>query len=172
MQDTKNKFNILHKSYLQIAGILLLILLAAFLLWFNKSNSKQSVGASVIQVYFDGEYRIGDGEWQKIEEGKHIPATQGDVTLRGNFHTLTPSGEYIGQYKGKSAIAFYTDHINLTFIEAGYSYTIDHENPLYGDSACGKDWTSHTFTNGNTDPIEIIIRNLTNSEMKMPWMIC
>ena len=144
---------------MQFAGVLLLLLLAVFLLWFNKANSNQSVGATAAQVYFDGEYRIADGEWQPIEEGKHIPASKGDVTLRGNFHMLTPGGEYIGVFSSSVPLAFYTDHIGLTFFEGGKSYTIDHENPLYGDSACGKDWTAHSFTAGNTEPIEILVHN-------------
>ncbi len=38
-------------------------------------------------------YKIEDGEWHKIVKGEHIPATKGDVTLRGNFHMLAPDGE-------------------------------------------------------------------------------
>ena len=160
MTDLKNKIKLFKSSHFQSAGVLLLIFLALFLLWFNVSNSVQAVNATAAQVYFEGEYRIADGPWQPIEEGKHIPANEGDVTLRGNFHLLTPSGEYIGIFKGDAPIAFYTDHINLVFYETGKRpYTIDHENPLYGDSACGVDWTAHSFTRGSTDPIEILVHN-------------
>ena len=69
-------------------------------------------------MYFVGEYRIGDGEWQEIVEGKHISSTQGDVTLRDNFYIKTHSGEYIGVFKGTTLIAFYTNHINFTFYES------------------------------------------------------
>ena len=160
MIDLKKIYSSFKKSHFKIVGVLFLILLALFLLWYLNANSMQATNAIPAQVYFDGEYSIAGGEWQKIEEGKHIPATKGDVTLRGNFHMLTPNGEYIGLFSGNTPIAFYTNHISLTFIFAdGLKYTIDHENPLFGESACGVEWTSHAFAAGNTDPIEILVHN-------------
>ena len=159
MHKKKIKFDFINKKALIIVAILFMVISAIMLLWQGNKNSVQSVPATPAQIYFAGEYRIGDGEWQEIVEGKHISSTQGDVTLRGNFHMLTPGGEYIGVYTGTSLIAFYTDHINLTFIEdGGQPYVIDRENPLFGDSACGVDWTAHSFSK---DPgvIEIIIHN-------------
>ncbi|MBQ2378756.1 MAG: histidine kinase [Clostridia bacterium] len=148
------------KSYLEFAGILLLILLAIFLLWFNNSTSMQATPALIAQVYFDGEYRIADGEWQKIVKGEHIPSTKGDVTLRGNLHMLDPEGGYVGIYRGDLPIAFYTDHINLTFMEGDSDpYVIDMENPLYGSSSCGVNWTAHYFTSESDETIEILIHN-------------
>ena len=115
--NLKDNIKKINKTYLLVAGILLLILLAISLLWFNDSNSVQAESAMVADVYFAGEYRIADGEWQPIEEGKHISATQGDVTLRGNFHIIAPDGEYVGIYRGDMPIAFYSDHIALSFRE-------------------------------------------------------
>ena len=112
------------------------------------------------QIYFDGEYRIADGEWQKIVKGEHISSTEGDVTLRGNFHMLAPDGEYVGIYSGDIPIALYTDHINLTFYEGeNEPFTIDVENSLYGDSACCEDWTAYLLTSPSEEPIEILIHN-------------
>lgn len=160
MDLSENKFRKLHKTRFQIAGVLLLILLAVFLLWFNNANSSQAEGAIAAQIVFEGEYRIGDGEWFVIEEGEHIPSTEGDVTLKGNFHLYSPGGEYIGIYNGSVPIAFYTDHISLTFYESGKApYMIDHENPLFKDSACGEDWTAHSFTAEGSEPIEIVVHN-------------
>ena len=156
----KNRFHLLKSSLLPVAGILLLIILAVLMLWFNNANSNQAIGATAARVRFDGEYRIGDGQWQTIEEGKHIPATKGDVTLRGNFHLFSPGGEYIGLFSGNTPIAFYTDHISLTFYEGeDEHYVIDHENPLFGVSACGIDWTAHSFSSEGTEPIEIVVHN-------------
>ena len=155
----KDKIQKIKKSHLLIAGILLVFVLAALLLRFNSTISMQSINATAAQVYFDGQYRIGDGDWQEIEEGVHIPATQGDVRLRGNFYMLTPSGQYIGIFSDAVPLAFYTNHINLTFYENGRAYSIDHENPRFGASACGVSWTSHGFTRGNTAPIEILVQN-------------
>ena len=96
---------------LWIVGILVVLFLAVALLWHGNANSMQAMPAMVAGVYFDGEYRIADGQWQKIEKGKHISSTEGDVTLRGNFHLVAPDGEYIGIYTDSLPIALYTNHI-------------------------------------------------------------
>ena len=160
MPDLKNKIQIFKKPYFPVVGVLLLILLAVFLLCFNNSTSTQSEPALIAQVYFDGEYRIEDGEWQKIVEGEHIPSTKGDVTLRGNFHMRAPDGEYVGIYRGDVPIAFYINHINLTIYEVGYEpIELDMENPLYGKSVCGEGWLAHPFTSESEELIEIRIHN-------------
>ena len=160
MPDLKNKLPIFKKIYFPIVGVLLLLLLAGLLLWFNHSNSLQAAPALIAQVRFDGEYRIEGGEWQKIVEGEHIPATKGDVTLRGNFHMFDPEGGYVGIYRGDLPIAFYTDHINLTVYETGFEpYVIDMENPLYGNSVCGEGWTDCFFTSESEEPVEILVHN-------------
>ena len=160
MDSKETKFSFFNKTTLWIIGILVVLFLAVTLLWHGNATSNQAMPAMVAQVYFDGEYRVADGEWQKIVEGKHISSTEGDVTLRGNFHMLTPDGEYIGIYSDNIPVALYTNHINLTFYEGGNEpYIIDTENPLYGDSACHEDWTAYTLTNSSEQPIEILIHN-------------
>ena len=145
---------------MQIAGIVLLLLLAAFFLWFNNSRSMQATPSMIGSVYFDGEYRIGDGEWHEIVKGEHIPSTEGDVTLRGNFHTLDPEGVYEGVYRDEIPIAFFLDHINLNFYEVGSEpFALDTENPWYGDSVCGVTWEAYTLTSDSEEPIEILIHN-------------
>lgn len=145
---------------LAVVGVALVLFAAVILLWHGNANSMQATPALVAQVYFDGEYRITDGEWQKIEKGKHIPSTEGDVTLRGNFHIRTPDGEYVGIYSDSIPIALYTNHINLTIYEGeNEPFMMDVENPLYGDSACHEDWTAYTLTSSSEEPIEILIHN-------------
>ena len=157
MPKMENRFR---STYLKIIGVVCILLLAALLLWYGNATSNQATGALMAQVYFDGDYRIENGPWQPIVAGAHIPATKGDVTLRGNFHMLTPDGEYVGLYDGDIPIALYVDHINLTFLEAGNEpYVIDTENPLYGDSACGEDWNAYVLTNPGEEPLEILIHN-------------
>ena len=47
--------------------------------------------------------------------GEHIPATKGDVTLRGHLYKRY-EGEELGVYNSDDMpVAFYTNHINLTF---------------------------------------------------------
>ena len=130
------------------------------MLWFNNFNSAQAISATVAKVRFYGEYRIGDGQWQEITEGQHIPATKGDVTLRGNFHMLTPDGEYVGIYRGELPIALYSNHISLTIYEGGNEpFMIDIENPLYGSSACSEYWTGYMLSSESDEQIEILVHN-------------
>ena len=160
MPNAKNRLRIFKSSYLQVAGILLLIILAALMMWFNNANSTQAISATVAKVRFYGEYRIGDGQWQEITEGQHIPAAKGDVTLRGNFHMLTPDGEYIGVYRGELPIALYSNHISLTIYECeNEPFMIDIENPLYGSSSCSEYWTGYMLSSGSEESIEILIHN-------------
>ena len=93
MGSKETKFSFINKTAWWIAGMLLMLFLAVVLLWHGNANSMQAMPAMVAQVYFDGEYRIAGGEWQKIVKGKHISSTEGDVTLRGNFHMRAPDGE-------------------------------------------------------------------------------
>ena len=160
MPNYKNKLQLFPSMRIRAAGIALLVLLAALLLWFNDVNSTQATSAIAAKVRFYGEYRIGDGPWQEIAEGQHISATSGDVTLRGNFHMLAPDGEYIGIYRGDTPIAFHTNHINLTVSEGENApFVIDLENPLYGSSACGMSWSAYLLTSGSEDPVEILVHN-------------
>lgn len=158
IKGTKSSF--LNIATLKIVGVVLIIMSAIVLLWHGNANSMQAQPALVAQVYFDGEYRIADGQWQDIEKGNHISSTEGDVTLRGNFHMLAPDGEYVGIYTGDVPIALYLDHINLTFYEGeNEPYVIDVENPIFGDSACGIEWSAYTLTTDSAEPIEILIHN-------------
>ena len=160
MKNKEAKHSYLNSAIFQIVGVLLVVLLAVVLLWHSNATSNQAQMAMVAQVYFDGEYRIENGPWKKIVKGEHISSTEGDVTLRGDFHMLAPDGEYVGLYNGDLPIAFYVNHINLTFYEGeNEPYVIDIESPIFGDSACGEDWIVHTFLSESTEPIEILIHN-------------
>ena len=159
-----NKFRGIEKKYLQVAGVLFMLLLAVFSLWFGNITSMQAGSTLRIELYFKGEYRINDGPWQTYVEGEHIPATKGDVTLKGNLYKRY-EGEELGIYNSDDLpVAFYVDHVNLTFCEVDEngekSYlVIDNENPIYGDSACGESWTAHSFAGGSDESIEILVHN-------------
>ena len=160
MSNVKNRFLAFIKRHSALGGTILLILVASVLLWHNHVNSNQSLNAVMAKIRFEGEYRIGDGPWQEIIAGEHISSTKGDVTLRGNFHLYFQGDEYIGPYDGDTPLAFYTNHINLTFFEEGQEpVTIDQENPMFGASFCGIDWNVHTFSSNSAAPIEILIHN-------------
>ena len=151
------------RSVLPILGVLLVIISSIFLLWQGNANSNQSVPAYTATVYFEGQYRIGDGDFQDIKKGEHISSTKGDVLLRGNFHMLAPDGEYVGVYREDIPIAFYLNHISLTFYEVGSQpFMLDMENPIYGNSVCGVNWEAYYLTSKSDDLIEILIHNPHN----------
>lgn len=158
MQGKKKIFNF--KTTLRVIGVMIVLLLAVMLLWYGNATSNQAMPALVAQVYFDGEYRIAGGPWQKIVKGQHISATQEDVTLRGNFHQLAPDGTYAGIYRGDIPIAFFINHISLTVFEEGSEpYVMDMENSMFGTSACGVAWTAYTLSSESQTQIEILIHN-------------
>ena len=160
----KEKIQTFKKSYFWVAGVLFLILLAVCLLWFGNATSMQAESTLSIELYFEGEYSIDDGPWQTYVAGEHIPATKGDVTLRGNLYKRY-EGEELGIYNSDDLpVAFYTDHINLTFCEVDENgeksyFVVDIENPIYGNSACGEGWTAHSFTSESDEMIEILVHN-------------
>ena len=160
MPNFKDTLKRIKKSHLQVVGVLLLVILAACLIIFNNVTSMQANSALMAQVYFDGQYRIGDGDWQDIVDGDHISATKGDVTLRGNFHMKTPDGEYVGVYRDEIPIAFFVDHINLTFYEVGFEPgSSDMENELFGNSSCGESWIAYAFMSDSEELIDIVVHN-------------
>ena len=158
--DLKRSLKKIKKSHLQVTGVLLLILLSVVLLWFNNKNSMQAEQTVRIEVYFEGEYRIADGPWQPYVAGEHIPATKGDVTLRGNFYKRY-EGEELGICNSEDMpLAFYIDHISLTVYEAGCEPCVfDMEDPLYGYSMCGEDWIGHPLVGDGNEKIEILVHN-------------
>ena len=160
MKNREKKKIFFNGTALKIIGALLVVFFAVFLLWHSNKNSYQATLAWVADVYFEGEYRIADGPWQDIEPGKHISSTKGDVTLRGNFHMKAPDGEYVGIYRGDLPIAFYTNHINLTFFEGeNEANVVDTENPIFGVSACCVDWRAYTLISESDETVEILIHN-------------
>ena len=164
MERLKNIFREIKKTHLLIAGALLLVLLAALLLWFNNRTSVQSLPSFVPELHFEGEYHVANGPWKPYVAGEHIPATKGDVTLRGKFYKSF-DGEDIGVYNQDDLpVAFYANHIHLTFCEVDENgekiyFISDHEDPQYGDSLCGASWTAHSFMAVSDAPIEILIHN-------------
>ena len=73
MKDKETNSRFLNRTKITIAGILLLLFSAVALLWHANANSMQAMPALVADVYFDGEYRIADGQWRKIIKGSTFP---------------------------------------------------------------------------------------------------
>ena len=140
---------------------LLLAGMAAALLWTQIGQTTQATRAFHLGIAFDGEYRIGDGTWQPVTAGEHIPATRGDVTLRGSFHYIDPyTGERFAPAATGICIALYFNHISCTIEEAeAEPYVCDAENPLIGISACGKIWSTYALQGEGDKPLTILLHN-------------
>ena len=120
----------------------------------------QAAPGLLSEVYFEGKYRVGEGDWNEFVEGEHIPATKGDVTILGNFHELAPDGQYVGIYRGELPIAFYLNHIGITLREVGSDpFVVDTENPVFKDTNCGESWEAYLLTSDSDDLIEITVHN-------------
>ena len=156
MLDFKSMFRKIKKSHLQVFGVLLLISLTFVLLWFNESTSSQSELSQVPKVYFEGKYQIDGGEWHDIKKDEHIPATQGDVTLLGNFYFyMSIEGEEVTGIHRGLPIMIYSDHINLTVYDGkNGSVTDDIESTL-----CGENWSAYFFESPEDQEIKIVIQN-------------
>ena len=156
MLDLKSIFQKTKRSHLQIIGVLILVSLAVILLWFNMTTSSQSDLSMVPRVYFEGEYQVNGGEWLDIVEGEHIPATKGDVTLRGNFYFQLKilDEEITGIYRDLP-IMIYLDHIFVTVYDGEYgAYCSDIEGIL-----CGEGWNAYEIKSPEDQTIEIVIHN-------------
>ena len=142
------------------AVVSLLIFLALVLIGLNAVGSDPLEQPPRLRAVFVGDWRIGDGEWQPIVEGQHIPATHGDVTLRGNFYMLAPDGtpaEKVGLF---TSLAFHLNHINIEIHEGSAEpFVSSHEAPGRDASGCGHAWVRYFLSDEALEPIEIIIRN-------------
>lgn len=156
------KFTLFNKSYLKYLptiAIIILIGFCFFFLWQGESNSKQSEASMIAGVVFQGEYKIGDGEWNEIIKGEHIPSTQGDVTLRGTFIMLNPvTGELLDPLKAGTPVSLYFNHISVAIpIEGMGTLRFDAENDRIGEDACAV--MRGSFSIANTETTTIIIHN-------------
>ena len=156
---SKNKIQIFKKTYVPIYCVVLLILVACFVLWFNDLNSSQADLAISASVRFEGDYRIGEGDWLPIVDGGHISSTSGGVTLKGRFYFVL-DGERVNDFAGRVMVAFYTNHIGLSIHEEGMDpFVLESEHEWFGDSACGMSWAACEVMVGGAEPLEIHINN-------------
>ena len=141
------------------AAIVALLIFSIIFLWTGERESSQAAQPMFAGVRFEGEYKIGEGEWRPITAGEHIPADEGDVTLRGIFVMLNPeTGEPIGPLSAGSSVNLYFNHIGGTAIlPGGGKFVFDAENEDLGEDACAIMWGSVPATGEN--PITIILHN-------------
>ena len=134
------KLNSSLKSTLFVVSIVVLILYSAIFLLTGSLNSSQAEQPRIADVSFQGEYKIGEGEWRTVTPGEHIPADQGDVTLRGIFLMHNPeTGEAIGPLPLNNTINLYFNHIGGTAIlPGGGKIAFNAENAMLGEDSCDR----------------------------------
>ena len=144
-----------------LATIMTIVILisSTIYLWLGTHNTSQSEPPTVAGVSFQGEYKIADGEWYPIVKGEHIPATEGDVTLKGIFIRHNPNtGEAIGPYSAGSSVQIYLNHIGGTAIlPSGGKIPFDAEYEPLGEDACAAMFSS--VPSMGDQPITIVLHN-------------
>lgn len=147
------------QNFIFISVILFLVLSCSLLINAVVNNS-QAEWAIVPDIRLVGEYKIGDGEWKDIVEGEHIPATKGDVMLKGVLKICDPeTNDFYGILPEGSLMYFTFNHINLALTKNNeITVVYDMENPLIGEDSCG--YNSMVIEYGGEDGnFEGIIRN-------------
>ena len=141
------------------ASLAAILLFAIFFVWTGYHNSNQATPAFVIDIAFQGEYKIGDGEWHTIIKGEHIPSTQGDVTLRGTFQMIDPqTNEPFGTFFADLPVNLYFNHIGgYAVLPEGEIVHFDVEHEMFGENLCGVMWEG-IYSTGE-EPITIVLQN-------------
>lgn len=143
-----------------IVGIACLLLLSTCAILETVRQNNQAISASILGASFRGEYRIEDGPWIPIVEGEHIPASQGDVVLRGNMYMVFPDGSIVSPLAENDMVAMYFDHIGgSVWIDGTEVHRFDAENPIYGSSTCGKMWLVYVHQGTENEVVEIHLEN-------------
>ena len=147
------------KSIFFSVAIIAILLFSAMFLWIGARNSSQAESPMIAGVSFKGEYKVGDGEWNTYTQGVHIPANDGDVTLRGIFLMHNPeTGEAIGPLSPGNTVTLYFNHIGGTAIlPSGGKLVFDAENDMLGEDACASMWGSVPAL--GDQPLTIILHN-------------
>lgn len=140
--------------------VIITFIAAGILLWVNSRVAIQSQGAIYPKVYFQGEYKIGDGQWQEYRPGIHLSANKGDITLKGTFNKYFPEfGEEVGFVDPEEIVAFYCDHLMVTIQEKDYQpVLLEVELPVH-EITCAKLWQYYRFCNTGEQEVEILIHS-------------
>ena len=118
--STKKHIGASVKSAILPISIIVILLFSAIFVWNGIKNSSQAGSPMIAGVSFKGEYKIGEGDWLTYEEGVHIPADKGDVTLHGILIMHNPeTGEAIGPLSKGSTVNVYLNHIGGSVILPG-----------------------------------------------------
>ena len=148
------------KKKLIVFGIVFLLLLAGMNIGKTIYKDNQAAGAFLLDVVLQGEYKIGDGEWQPIVQGQHIPANKGDVVFRGTLQKAFPDGEIVAPVGNGDQMILYFNHVSCSvYVNGEEAFVFDAENPYIGNSSCGRHWCVYNYTGTESNIIEFHLIN-------------
>ena len=153
-----NKEKLKNRIFIILCISLLAIVLCTFV-YTGRQYGSQAMNAMYLSAEFQGEYKVADGDWQPYVKGEHIPADQGDVTLKGHFQLFVPTtGEIVGNAEKGTVLAFYFNHIGGEVSEGGDDFRpFDAEYALIGEDLCGKMYIGYECK--GADEITIRLKN-------------
>ena len=136
------------------------IMSTCVLLCVNSHVAIQSQGALYPKVYFRGEYKIGDGQWQEYQPGIHLSANEGDITLKGTLNKyFVEWKEEVGCVESEEIITFYCDHLMVKIQEKDEQPIVfETELPDY-EITCAKNWQFYRYSGNAGEEIEISIHS-------------
>ena len=149
------------KKNLPGIAVAIILMLGVMLLIKNPKEAVQASDPIFPDIKFSGEYKIAQGEWNPLVEGKHISSTGGYVQLKGNFLMYNPeTGECMGNVSPGTMLAVYLNHINMSLsVEENTLFVSDAENSMLGSAACGQIWEQFIVPDTYGEPLVITFTN-------------
>ena len=147
------------KNIFLVVCISLFVAVVLFFVYSGYDFGNQAMNAMYLSAEFQGDYKIADGEWHPYVKGEHIPANEGDVTLKGEFNLVFPTtGEVMEGVPEGVTLAFYFNHISASISEdGGEFYTFDAEMDGLGEDMCGHMYIGYSYNGGKE--VTLVLRN-------------
>lgn len=148
------------KKYTSMLILLIVVGLAGITLVKSPKQAMQATDPIFAVIEFQGDYKIGEGEWLPLAEKTHISATKGPVTLKGHFKMKNPETyEVMGNVYPGTNLAVYLNHLSMIIsIKDQMIYRSDVENPALSSVGCGQIW--EIFATPETEePLVILLEN-------------
>ena len=147
-----------HIKTMPVLCLFVSLLATYVLLWTNNHVAIPAGGIIYPRVFFEGEYKIGDGSWQEYRQGMHLSAKRSDITLKGTLTKKFPEiGENLGCVGKGDAIALYCDHLMIEIGEEGFEpIRLESEIPKY-EFTCAKLWQPYIYRGEVGKEVEIQI---------------
>lgn len=145
------------KKY-KIIGCFVIAILCLLLLFDGDAINKQSVNASIPEIVFVGEYKVGGEEWKEYRKGEHISATRGDVEIKGELK-LYYDGKEVGKVTPGTNIAFFGNHVAIEVIEGDVKTKIGPEIEQLYPASCDKRWCIYNYIGETPGEIQIRVHN-------------